>query len=247
MTRPELLTAEEEIALGRRVRAWLDDGGDPADGIAARNELVERNLALVLFVCKRYFRNKPLRWDEADQDGAMGLMRAAEKFDPSKGFRFATYAIPWIRQFIFRGLVTDRPIYIPLRYVDGHGSAYEGKPEHADAQRARSVSSLSPLVEAGWDEAWPEREDVPFVADEVVGLLLGSANLSERQADCLSAYYGLGREAEDGQVTAARLGYGDRRGPAFARCRAMDKIRGVAAADPGLRDMVRFVLGKVVI
>ena len=92
--RGRLLTHEEELDLGRRVR-----GGDAR----ARSHLIEKNLRLVVSVAKRY-RGIGLPFEDVIQEGNLGLMKAAERFDPELGSRFSTYAIWWIRQAIGRAI-----------------------------------------------------------------------------------------------------------------------------------------------
>jgi RNA polymerase primary sigma factor len=100
-----LLTHEEEIDLGRRARE-----GDET----ARAKLIERNLRLVIPVAKKY-RGKGLPFGDLIQEGNIGLMRAADKFDPEKGFRFSTYATWWIRQAIQRAVADKgRTIRVPV-------------------------------------------------------------------------------------------------------------------------------------
>lgn len=103
--RYSLLTAAQERTLSERSKA-----GDRR----AFDLLVCANLKLVVNVAKRYLHRGGLNFDELVQEGNMGLMRAAEKFDPSRGFRFSTYAVPWIKQKIQRAFKTKTHlIYVP--------------------------------------------------------------------------------------------------------------------------------------
>jgi RNA polymerase primary sigma factor len=103
--RGRLLTHEEEIDLGRRAR-----GGDET----ARSKLIEKNLRLVIPLAKKD-RGMGLPFGDLIQEGNIGLMRAADKFDPEKGFRFSTYATWWIRQAIQRAVADKgRTIRVPV-------------------------------------------------------------------------------------------------------------------------------------
>jgi RNA polymerase sigma factor (sigma-70 family) len=105
-----LLTAEQETALARRMRG--EDVTVPGPGesrptsTAAHARLVEQNLRLVAWLANRH-RDRGVPVEDLIQEGALGLHRAAEKFDPDRGFRFATYATWWIRQAMIRALMTD--------------------------------------------------------------------------------------------------------------------------------------------
>jgi len=102
--REKLLTHEEEMDLGRRVRA-----GDKN----AREKLIEKNLRLVVSVAKKY-RGMGLPFGDLIQEGNIGLMKAVEKFDPDRGYRFSTYATWWIRQAVQRAVADKgRTIRVP--------------------------------------------------------------------------------------------------------------------------------------
>src|ERR671932_613646 len=101
----DLLTHQEEIDLSRRVKA-----GDTK----ARRRLVEKNLRLVVSVAKKY-RGYGLPFEDLIQEGNIGLMKAVEKFDPDRGFRFSTYATWWIRQAVQRAVADKgRTIRVPV-------------------------------------------------------------------------------------------------------------------------------------
>jgi RNA polymerase primary sigma factor len=105
IARGRLLTHAEEIDLGRRARE-----GDEM----ARSKLIEKNLRLVIPVAKKY-RGMGLPFGDLIQEGNIGLMRAADKFDPEKGFRFSTYATWWIRQAVQRAVADKgRTIRVPV-------------------------------------------------------------------------------------------------------------------------------------
>jgi RNA polymerase sigma factor (sigma-70 family) len=126
-----LLTHTEEIQLARRVAAGqaaekqLVKKGLPlprrrklkqkvADGAAAREALVLHNMPLVLSVAGR-FRNSTLAYEDLIQEGVLGLIKAAERYDPKRGTRFGTLAVWWIRQAIGRAIAnTGRTVRLPV-------------------------------------------------------------------------------------------------------------------------------------
>jgi RNA polymerase primary sigma factor len=103
--RGELLTAEEEVRLARGAKA-----GDEQ----ARKRLVEKNLRLVVTVAKKY-RGMGLPFEDLIQEGNVGLIKAVDKFDPERGYKFSTYAVWWIRQAVQRAVADKgRTIRIPV-------------------------------------------------------------------------------------------------------------------------------------
>src|SRR5699024_1325106 len=105
----DLLTPEEEVSLAKRI---IDGNIEPS------KQLAEANLRLVVSIAKRYVGRGMLFLDLI-QEGNMGLIKAVEKFDHTKGFKFSTYATWWIRQAITRAIADQaRTIRIPVHMVE---------------------------------------------------------------------------------------------------------------------------------
>lgn len=125
--RVPMLTAAEEITLGTTVQEWLNhpDGPEQAPtrlqrrGRRAKDRMVEANLRLVMTVANKWSRQVPsAEYMDLVQAGNEGLIRAVEKFDPTRGYKFSTYAYWWIRQGVSRHIETrSRVIRLPSSVV----------------------------------------------------------------------------------------------------------------------------------
>lgn len=167
MARVPLLTVEQELALARRIEKGvlaqrkLDKGktslsaeersqfeAEVLDGQAARDHLIRANTRLVVSVAKRHIgRGLPLL--DLIQEGNLGLMKAVEKYDYHRGFRFSTYATWWIRQTITRALANQgRTIRVPVHMLDRIHQMYRmARQLEQDLGRPATNSELAQVLE----------------------------------------------------------------------------------------------------
>jgi RNA polymerase primary sigma factor len=153
-----LLTAEEELDLARRI-----ERGD----LDAKDHMTRANLRLVVSIAKRY-RNQGLPFLDLIQEGTIGLVRAVEKFDYRKGFKFSTYATWWIRQAISRAIADKaRTIRIPI-HIDNILKKLDNAQRKLEANGDRDATIEEIAAYAGVD---PEEADVIMrAAQQLVSL-----------------------------------------------------------------------------
>jgi len=165
IAKTRLLTAAEELDLAKRI-----ERGD----LEAKNRMTEANLRLVVSIAKRY-RNQGLDFMELIQEGSIGLVRAVEKFDYRKGFKFSTYATWWIRQAISRALADkSRTIRIPI-HINQQLQKLDGAQRRLEAVGDRDPSFEEIATASGLDIEPDEAELImrasraPVSLDKPVG------------------------------------------------------------------------------
>jgi RNA polymerase primary sigma factor len=193
--RVPLLTAEDEVELAKGIEAGLfaDEklsGGYPllgaeradlewlaADGVRAKQRLIEANLRLVVSIAKRYI-GRGLVFLDLIQEGNLGLIRAVEKFDYTRGYKFSTYATWWIRQAITRAIADQaRTIRVPVHMVETINKlARVTRQLHQELGREATVEELAAEMSIDPDRV----AEIQRIAQEPVSL---QSPIGEEESD----------------------------------------------------------------
>ncbi|MDR2586070.1 MAG: RNA polymerase sigma factor RpoD/SigA [Prevotellaceae bacterium] len=194
--REELITVEEEVELAQRIRKGEQE---------ALEKLTKANLRFVVSVAKQY-QNQGLSLPDLINEGNLGLIKAAEKFDETRGFKFISYAVWWIRQSILQALAEQsRIVRLPLNQVGSlnkiNRALSKFEQEH---ERAPSPDELSEILDIPRDKIADTLRvsgrhvsvDAPFVDGEDNNLLDVLVNNDSPNADRGLVYESLNKEIE---------------------------------------------------
>src|ERR1041385_974958 len=181
--REELITADEEVALAKRIR----DGDQ-----VALEKLTKSNLRFVVSVAKQY-QNQGLSLPDLINEGNLGLIKAAKRFDETRGFKFISYAVWWIRQSILQALAEQsRIVRLPLNQVGSLNKISKAYSKlEQEYQREPSPEELSKLLELPQEKIADTMKvsgkhismDAPFVQGEENSLLDVLVNPDSPRAD----------------------------------------------------------------
>lgn len=190
----DTISPEEEIELTKKIK-----DGD----IAARNKLCKANLRFVISVAKQYYNGQsPL--DDLINEGNIGLIKAAEKFDETRGFKFISYAVWWIRQSIMQYLAENgRPIRLPLNKIGMVNKINQAKVELEQIfQRQPTLDELSEYLMNSEMDKDKAGDPGKYTEDKIALIISSSTHLSSLDAQ-------IGGDSESGTLMDMLEGKGE--------------------------------------
>jgi RNA polymerase primary sigma factor len=224
-----LLSHQQEVHLSRRTKA-----GDKR----ARQRLIEKNLKLVVSVAKKY-RGYGLPFEDLIQEGNIGLMKAVEKYDPERGFRFSTYATWWIRQALQRAVADKgRIVRVPTHMGEKIRKLVRTQNQlSAELGREATDEEVAERLEWSADEVREVKEVVPdpMSLDQPLNTEEGASSLGsfiedERASDTPGEVI---REAEEGWLGEAVGGLPERHRHILVRRYGLDERKPATLAEVG--------------
>src|SRR5215207_1851766 len=231
----ELLSHQQEVHLSRRTKA-----GDKR----ARQKLIEKNLRLVVSVAKKY-RENGLPFEDLIQEGNIGLMKAVEKYDPERGFRFSTYATWWVRQALQRALADKgRIVRVPAHMGEKIRKLVRTQ-NQLSAELGREATDVEVAERLEWsaDEVREVKEVVPdpMSLDRPLNTEEGASSLGsfiedERASDTPGEII---REAEEAWLGEAVGGLPERYRHVLVRRYGLDERKPATLAEVGAELMLK--------
>jgi RNA polymerase primary sigma factor len=230
LSRFPLLTASQEIQLGRQVKKYVELKGLPKDqlddiqkrqiktGLRAKEKLIKSNMKLVASVARKMLAKanpKTLTFSDLLQEGAIGLSRAAELFDPERGYKFSTYSYWWIRQSISRAIYgTDRMIRVPdsmlNRFIKAQRILKDFYFEHGHSPSTEQITELTGLQPGDFQlmaQSYHHKssDDPIFGNDQGVSIIEAFSSDNPRAGDCFETDIEVTEQIEKIRVAMLRL------------------------------------------